>query len=219
MEKSNIIREFASGEVNLENTMMRLKVILSDLSNQEMNQWIDYELRGYPQGVELPVYRQFIGVPVGNFYEDDLMHNNSRVPLAHLPIDFIKELLTVSVNDSIRGIESLSETTETVKIPKSMDVCRDISTNRLVVMGMSIFTGKNNYDNILMNIKATVLEILLKLEKEFGNLDTLDIPTRKITPTKVESITSVIINNTYNDHSIEVGNDNTFKSSEIGHRS
>jgi hypothetical protein len=71
---------------------------------------------------------------------------------------------------------------------------------------------------ILSNIKSKLMDILLKIEKEFGNLDTLDTFSEENNPDPqaVENLQQFIINVVY-DKSIKIGDHNKIKSSEIGH--
>ena len=63
-------------------------------------------------------------------------------------------------------------------------------------------------------VKTKILETLLFLEKEFGNLDGLDIDISTKTEEELKSIIQHIQVNLY-DNSIAIGNNNKIKNSNI----
>lgn len=56
---------------------------------------------------------------------------------------------------------------------------------------------------------------MLLLDKEFGNLDELDLDTSGKTPEELQAIADKMIVIIYNDQSITIGNENRIKDSEI----
>ena len=57
MAKSKIIKDLANGEVDTITALKRAKVLVSDLENDGILRWRDYEISGYPEGVAIPSYR------------------------------------------------------------------------------------------------------------------------------------------------------------------
>lgn len=51
MAKSKIIKDLANGEVDTITALKRAKVLVSDLENDGILRWLDYEISGYPEGV------------------------------------------------------------------------------------------------------------------------------------------------------------------------
>ena len=68
--------------------------------------------------------------------------------------------------------------------------------------------------DIISKVKTKILETLLFLEKEFGNLDGLDIDISTKTEEELKSIIQHIQVNLY-DNSIAIGNNNKIKNSNI----
>ncbi|WP_269800869.1 AbiTii domain-containing protein [Bacillus sp. SN10] len=50
MARSQLLKDVVSGQASLENILLRLKVILSDLDNDLTMSWIQGELHGYDSG-------------------------------------------------------------------------------------------------------------------------------------------------------------------------
>ena len=64
-------------------------------------------------------------------------------------------------------------------------------------------------------IKTILMHVFLKLDKEYGCLDDLDVDTTTKTPEEVEKINEVVNNYIFIDNSINVGDKNKLKGSEI----
>lgn len=68
MAKSKIIRDLANGEVDTITALKRAKVLASDLNNDKISEWLDYEISGYPTEAIIPSYRRVQGnlAPMGS---------------------------------------------------------------------------------------------------------------------------------------------------------
>ncbi|UZJ78761.1 hypothetical protein [Fictibacillus sp. KU28468] len=220
MARSQILKDLVSGSGTLESVLIRLKVILSDLENYEINKWIESEIQGYDNSIELPNYRilqgQAIGMyTLGNpFYR--IEHTNSPVPLAHLSKLDIKTILTLYLKDGVSAVLSLikKEGPKQIKVPS--ETCQVVSQENLQVYRMTLNFSDNQFQGVISSVKTRLTSIILKLEKEFGNLDSLDVFSNEDDKQKLERIEQYIINVIY-DKSITIGDNNKIKSSIIGH--
>ena len=111
MAKSRIIKELASRQVDISTVLLRTKVLLNDIGDQSLIDWINCELSGYPESDELPDYRVYQGILKGTFllkyrngrYEQ---HTNVSIPLLQMPEDQKEKLLSVYFYD---GVDALNE--------------------------------------------------------------------------------------------------------------
>ena len=69
--------------------------------------------------------------------------------------------------------------------------------------------------NIFSKVTSKLLDILLLLEKEFGNLDELDIDVDNKTEEELEEICNKLQIIIYNDKRVTIGNNNRIKDSTI----
>lgn len=222
MARSQIIKDLVNGDNNIESVLLRLKIILSDLENEKINKWIDSEIQGYENPEDVPLYRILYGEPIGTFILGNpnygLKHTNHRVPLGHLEKEMREDLLTVPLTDGVLGIKSLLESQSQVGKPIPTEFCHAISNHKLFINSMNVSVSINKLQGVIANIKTKLLNILLKIEKEYGNLDALDTLSDKTNTQTLESIEQYIINVIFEDNSVRFGNNNKIKSSEIGHR-
>ena len=113
MAKSRIIKELASRQVDISTVLLRTKVLLNDIGDQSLIDWINCELSGYPESDELPDYRVYQGILNGTFllkyrngrYEQ---HTNVSIPLFQMPEDQKEKLLTKLIK-KIKSIFNLKK--------------------------------------------------------------------------------------------------------------
>ena len=74
---------------------------------------------------------------------------------------------------------------------------------------------KNVIENLISAIKSKLLKVLIKLDKEYGCLDELDIDITEKDPEEVRKINATIINYIFEDRSIKIGDKNRIDGTEI----
>lgn len=67
----------------------------------------------------------------------------------------------------------------------------------------------------MSQIKTTLMNVFLKLDKEYGCLDDLDVDTTAKTPDEVAAINKVVNNYIFVDNSVNMGDKNKIESSGI----
>lgn len=208
MAKSKIILELLSEDNSLENVLFRLKTILHGLEDKNMYQWINYEVKGYPDEVEVPQYRVIGLTPIISFFDGRNSYKRLPAPVFHL----LKEELELVISHSERGgVGSLVDDKDigipydpyiTQKLGEGIDrkVCVTEAFGRLPA---------NVFAQIKANVKDKVLDILLDLEKKFGNLDDYDV-LLNLGEQEKEEAKSIIKNY------IRMGDNNIIKGSSLG---
>lgn len=212
MAKSNIIKELVNGKDNIEDALNRLLVIAYEIDNEKLVEWVKHELNGYPDDANIPEYRECI---CANFIYTGIK-GNLKIENAPLMLQNILE------KDSYEKIIKLNLTQGITSTPKQ-DVYKDCTyladfvyeNDRTNYISISQIIPRYTFENIRGQIKTILIEIMLKLEKEYGNLDSLDIDTSSKTKEEIEAINTTVINYIFNDNSITIGNDNNIKNSDI----
>ncbi|UUV99151.1 hypothetical protein [Vagococcus luciliae] len=176
MAKSQLIKDVATNQITVEETLQRLLIITDDLNIVEMKEWIKGELNGYSNLEMLPDYRK----KVGNRIIYSGINGSFQITNQPLPISFIpEEMRDVVLNPKIK--ESISSIEKTLLDESEIGV--DLTSlagaiyNKTGVQCYSIFQEYSlmSLSEITSNVKNKALLMLLDLEKEFGNLDSLDI--------------------------------------------
>ena len=220
MARSKLLKDFISGQHSMENILFRLKVIFSDLEDDKVLAWVNGELEGYKK--DMPPYRVLKGIPIGTFVvNESVQYTNARVPLVgRLPQKTIDNFVTLNMTESINAIVNMLNSEQRNKICKSIptEICHSISDYQLQIASMHIAFSPNQLDGIISSVKSKILEVIMLLEKNFENIDELDISTQvenqpNVAESVIVNIQSIIFGDTTE---IEIGDRNKFKDSRIG---
>lgn len=214
MQRSKIIVELIRDEINVVQAMDILKLLLQDNDNEEINKWLTNEINGYTKGEKIPPYRIISCDIRGN-----VMAGWSVISKMNIPVkDEFKTLVSkVEVNQSINEILQFSKAEqETENHNLTMKMPLDYINSIALVNGQVTHACRElsvyAFTNIINSLKPIVLNILLELEKIYGNLDYYYIDLKD--KDKKEKANSVIIN--IIDNSINIGDHNKIKKSNIG---
>lgn len=221
MGRSQLLKDVVSGKESIENILLRLKVVLSDLNNKPIMNWVNGELQGYKETDDVPNYRILKGNPMGTYFINSVVkYTDASVPLGHLlPSDIIDELNILEFTDSITAVQNLLNGENRNNLSKLIptEYCHAISTRELQIASMRIGYSSIHLDGIVSNVKSKPVDIVMELEKQFDNLDDLDIKAQvEESSTKREQVTYNIEQIIY-EGSIEVGDKNKFSKSKLGH--
>ena len=182
---------------------------------------------GYPADVTLPDYRITTGNLVGSYFKGSMASHmtwtNVSIPLGQMPDDFQKLLLTIQFRESVDALrqlsnESMKENTQLNKtIPADLFpvIANYNSDPYMIITSARVLFGSQCIRNVFATIENRLLDILILLEKEFGNLDELDLDTTSKTEDELKAIAERIIVIVYNNNSITIGDDNKIKDSTI----
>ncbi len=219
MSKSNIIKDFVSKQADLDTTLKRLKVILYSLEYEDAIDWIDKELNGYTEKDILPIYRIFDGQVYGTYFKGTAVNHikvsDSLVPIEKLPKELKETITNVEVYNDIETIKNSIDKNIPMGKPIPPEVCSIISkTYNILLPIVTVKIDSTQLMYIIKQVEKKTLDILLKLEKEFGNLDELDIDTNNVDKKTINDVKQTIITIIY-DKSTTIGNDNSIEKSNF----
>lgn len=215
MAKSKIIKDLANSEIDIFTALKRTKVLLQDLSNEEILKWINYEIEGYPFDSKLPNYRVVPGQLCGIYVKNHIKFIHKPIPLESSNSFFE----SVKIYPGIKTLMEMLQEGKTVTVavlPELYDYislvnnATDMTIHTAYVKACDLFIK-----NISKIVENKLLDILILLEKEFGNLDELDINVESKTEEDVYKVCYKIQLLIYNDDRVIIGNNNHIKSSTI----
>lgn len=227
MAKSKIIKDLANGSVDTIVALKRAKVLLAEFNSEEILNWINYEIMGYPDDVTLPDYRITSGNLVGSYFKGSMASHmtwtNVSIPLGKMPDDLQKTLLSIQFRESVDALRQLSDesTKENGQLGKTIPadffpmIAKYNSDPYMIITSARVLFGSQCIRDVFAAIENRLLDILILLEKEFGNLDELDLDISSKTNDELKAIAEKIIVIVYNDNSIKIGDNNKIKSSTI----
>lgn len=220
MAKSKIIKDLATSKVSLSAVLKQLKLLLVEFENDELTEWVNCELRGYPNTDKLPGYRKLGGVLRGTFLNYTIKATNVSIPLlTNAPKDIFQYCSFVNITDGIEAVQEMAYSNQSMgmQIPSSyLPYIQQYSAiSMTALLSASVEISKTQVLNIMSCVENRILDILLILEKEFGCLDSLDIDFTSKSDTEISEIASKIQVVIYNDNSITIGDNNKMKDVSI----
>lgn len=219
MARSNIIKNFINSNMDINTALQNLLAILWCFKDEKLINWVNKELSGYNQGDELPEYRVVKGRFMASYLVGPLEYSMREFGIKHLDKDMQENLLTSCIYSSISTLE---KTVNTVN-KKEASMMKSVPpewysflqsntnahiTNARVEIDMGVIS------DIISKVRTKILDTLLYLEEEFGNLDDLDIDISTKGNKELTDIIEHIQINLY-DNSITIGNNNKINKSDI----
>lgn len=237
MAKSKIIKELASNEITLDIAFKRLMILASDLDDESLKQWAEMELSGYKNEDSLPDYRY---IPAGTIYfsgvkgfvGNHIEYKHNIMQPHYLSYEtwekFTKSQLC---RQDISSIQKMASDGQTYKFDITRQLVGEVyeRTDEDLLGGIgctsiSMEFSNNHFAGIIQKISTRLLDIFIQLDKEFGNLDDLDIDISNTDQAKVEeikqSVQQIIFNSaTFNNfEKAKIKNSNLGKENKIDNR-
>lgn len=218
MAKSTIIKELANNQISMEVALQRLMIIASDLENEELSAWAEAELHGYSQSDALPEYRNIQSI---HFVYSGI---NGSFKVTNCPFTFtsvleekLSDIYNVPIMDRVSSLQNFVDNPDKQSYRRDFSMLNGYVLQRTGIQCTSIYqtVPLNFLQKILSQIKTILMNVFLKLDKEYGCLDDLDVDTTEKTPEEVEKINEVVNNYIFIDNSINVGDRNKLKGSGI----
>lgn len=217
MARSNIIKDFTSSNISTETALKKLRVLFASLNNKKLINWAKCELEGYSNDDSLPDYRIISGKLMADMITATAQCENYPLDLANLSSEQKQTILSSKVYQSVSSLKTIADS----KSPTYKILPQKINKNLSVLCGVNanILASRVQFDytsikDILSKIDGKILDTLLTLEDEFGNLDELDIDLKSKNAEDITNIIQHIELNIY-DNSISIGNNNKIKNSDI----
>ena len=176
MAKSEILKQLVNNEITLEIGLGRLMIIASDIGNQELYDWAEKELMGYGKEDELPPNRI---LKMGQMLYSGI-NGSFQVTNVPLPLGWIPDIAVNMLNNNrhIEGIAAIQEYANRESGYVGRDcgfLAGEIGKHGVQCYEITMRHGAQEYVNMLAKIRTKLISVFIRLDKEFGNLDDLDV--------------------------------------------
>ena len=226
MARSTIIKDLANSTVDTVTALKRAKVLFAELGNTDLLNWVSYEIAGYPDEATLPDYRKVRGHLLGSYFKGSMVSHmkwtNVSIPLGKMPSDVQDALLDVSFREGVEALRKMAESCdEGSQLGKIIDAdfFPTIATYNndpyMIITSARVIIGNQTIQAVFSAVEDRLLDALIVLEKEFGNLDELDIDVSSKSSDALDEIIDKLLVIIYNDHSVTIGDGNRIKGSNI----
>jgi len=157
---------------------LKIKVLASRLNNTALFDWVDKELTGYDNSNELPKYRIYGCSIIGNYINSGLNVTGQKLSINYLPDPVKKRLRTIEYYESISVLESYIKdaSLKSIKPQITPELITHImkSYHSMGNPDFNLYSaykrvGKGTVEQTIAEVRNYALELVLKLEQEFGN--------------------------------------------------
>lgn len=216
MERSKIIKDFINSSTSTEIVLRHLKVLLNDIGDKTLIDWVTNELMGYRGNISsLPNYRKLKGVLKADCIVGFTKYSNYLLPLSHLDEKTVDSLLSIDFHQSISNLENIATNGNSISKYIHSECFPIIQKGcNAQVISARVCIDSGYIRDVLSTVNNKILEILLLLENEFGNLDDFYIDTSAKNTCELNTIIENL-NLIIYDNSINVGDNNQIKRSEL----
>ncbi|WP_303638086.1 AbiTii domain-containing protein [Stenotrophomonas tuberculopleuritidis] len=205
---AEIVAILGSEQCNLVNALIKARILASQIGQDQLNEWVGWELTGYPEGAELPPYRRVKLTPKANLFNGLYRLNNQTLPTFALSDQQRERILVSSLRQSVVAIERwTSEGVHAAYPPEFAALFRDVIDPTYEFVSLWGEPGVGAYDQVLVEIRARLLGYVLDLQKTLPQGDDTNEPETNSMKDKRDSMFhgAIFGPNT----TIQIGNANT----------
>lgn len=208
---SEIILDLVDKDVPFSVALAKTKVLATRISNQKLLDWVNSELKGYPNQDSLPEYRRVQGTIIGDFINGRNHVTNYPIPLPEFGNGMDEKLREMPFLDGASTLELLGKNENPSLVFRFSDSLKssleDILRNRngpyFQLLHIGITVPLNSVTQVLSAAKDKLLDFLLALEAEFG-IET-DLSQLKRSNPKINYIMNNTITNNGDGNVINTG--------------
>ena len=195
--RSDLVNESAG----LSNTLRKAKILASEIGLPEFQEWVAFELNGYPDREKVPSYRRFRPTNLGTFagpFQSGV--KNMVLPTYDLP-DELKEFAeNLIFFDGVGALEAQASDSHQWKWPQEMVM---LARNTIQMSGGMVLVDAHQpipahvISGVLDQVKNRLLDFVLGLQE--SNVTPEDLDNRTIEPEVVRNLFYI---NIYGDQNV-----------------
>lgn len=193
-----MIKDVAENNISIENALLRLKVITFLLNNLPLQNGIENEIRGYAKDDIIPEYRKNISYTIKYSGLNGNFKINSATLSETVFTDEVKNIIrTRYIIEGIGAIERNMSTESIYDLIEFAPMVLAASNSRIKCVQLEQVINKSTLEHVVSSLKLNLINLLLDLEQNFGNLDKLDIDVNHITSEELQLVNENIVNKIY----------------------
>lgn len=180
-------------------TLLRMcKLLAARISHQQLSEWVDRELNGYPDIEYLPDYRIVQVESYGTFNSPSAHMNKMQIPISILPEHLQKRYRNAYMNNGISAYATLIEGDKFISLQESWPLNIAVHHGSKIMRDMQcIYAWKEipfgAVVHLLDAVKTRILGFAIDLEREAPNAG--DTPIGSLPPLSNEKMTQIFNNN------------------------
>ena len=165
-----IIQLLSTDEGSITEALLKTKILLHQIGHRELTGWVNQELNGYADGVEVPTYRVVHAQVVGTLVNIRMRATGHPIPLGHLTDTQRQSLEVLSVRESLAVVAQFAES-------KSLQKPLPMEFNNLLGQGLAAHTHVEHawcecspveMRDIIFQVRTRLLDFMLDLKESIG---------------------------------------------------
>lgn len=208
---SDIINDLVDDQLSFSVALYKTKILATRVGNHNLLNWVNNELKGYPNKDSLPAYRITQGSIIGDFINGRNQVSNYPLPLPEFGENMDNGIREFCLFDSAATLELFAKSDNpslVLRFPDGMkrsleDILRNTNGPYFQLLNIGLTVPIHFANQALSAAKDKLLEFMLEIEKEFG-LET-EIEDLKRNSSKVNYIMATTINNNGDGNLVNTG--------------
>ena len=167
-----IIEILSADEPNLINALLKTKILLYKIGQNNLIEWVNNEINGYSEESEVPPYRKLGTEVLANFSNMTYRYTRHPIPLSHLDKDYRESLKTAKLRQSLGVLEEFVSS-DVGHIQSAIP----LEANHLLGKGLDSSyqvqrawceISTSEITQILIEVRSRLLDFILELSGKFG---------------------------------------------------
>lgn len=187
--------------------LLKLRFLAAKLDADILEEWVQHEVEGYPNNVDVPEYRQASITYTGSFADIAKQLSNVSIPSGLIEKIAGKDWVSYKIRDGLPLIESQ------IVAAKDGSYFGIDSSNLKILLQDKIYQGMaildihsridtGAFERVQHAVRAKTLDFTLKLEKQLPSVAEIEIGTAtvKISPDEQQNVANLTQNIFYDIH-------------------
>lgn len=163
---AEIVSILGSESCNLVNALIKTRILASQIGQDQLNEWVGWELNGYPDGAEVPDYRRIKLTLKANAANAAYRYNGYQLPTMQLSEENKSRLLFSNVRAGVAAISTWIGKSVVVSYPPEFGAYfRKVIDSSYSIESLWGEAGVGAYEQILVEIRSRLLGYVLDLQK------------------------------------------------------
>lgn len=194
MARSTLIKDITTNKISLSSGLERLYIISYGMKNESLMKWIKCELNGYEKDDNLPTYRIVRNMNIiYSGLNNNFQMKNTPLPWNYIPEEYRETFFTIYIREGIKIIDEISNKEKTeLSIDLTTFAYEIYKRSSIQCYSIKNIINISHYKSVVEIVRFNLIDILLKLESNFGNIDDFDINYEDIPIEKIDQVNTDI---------------------------
>lgn len=165
-----LISTLSGSSSDTADALLKAQVLAHRINNQPLAAWVANELRGYPDGSDIPEYRKVRCTIRGTITNGRIIHKQHVVSLEGLEEDNVETLTLMNVRESISTLQHWIQKAS-IGVALSPELCAILSmpysASGYHVTSAYVIPPVGAFEQMTTQIRSRLLEFCLRLSDEF----------------------------------------------------